>query len=284
MMSRAVMAALAVYAATAQLTPPSPSTPWAMRRRPFDIISVTPSPVLSGRSGAHSFHAVQDEAGRFRAENLTVHDLARFAFQLDDARIIAESEWINSSRFDIVANVDSELPADLFPSMIRAVLMERFKFISHLETRQFPAYALVRAHADAIGPGLLPSHVNCAHPQRGRSPDTPLCGIVPDRWGHLSARGVTLKEIAANMRHWSPRVDRAIVDRTGIAGRFDFDLSFFPIEILQLDTPSFVAWFDRFGFRSVFTAVEQQLGLALVDAETPGDILVIDHAELPSSN
>src|SRR5580765_2964799 len=183
-MFRSGIAALALCAMSAQATPPSPATPWAMRRRPFDIISVTPSPVPSGRGGAHSFHAVQDEAGRFRADNLTVHDLARFAFQLDDARIIAGSDWVNSSRFDIVANVDSELPADLFPSMMRAVLVERFKFTSHLETRQFPAYALVRAHADAIGPGLLPSHVNCAHPQRGRSPDTPLCGIVPDRWGH----------------------------------------------------------------------------------------------------
>jgi uncharacterized protein (TIGR03435 family) len=100
---------------------------------------------------------------------------------------------------------------------------------------------------------------------------------------HVSARGVTMDQLAMRMTMVSHRVNRAVLDRTGLTGTFDVDLEFFrPLDEIVARFPPLTAALERFGLMtSFFTAMRQQLGLQLNLTEGPVDMLVIDGAERP---
>jgi uncharacterized protein (TIGR03435 family) len=165
--------------------------------------------------------------------------------------------------------------------MVRSLLRDRFELQVHLETEEAEIYRLVRARrGGALGPGLKPSDAGCstirpAAPPLPLAPGTlPRCGgrIGP---GTLTFNGVRIGDLAA--RDLTRAVGAVVVDQTGITGDFDVTLEWAP----DRRNPDTGARTNEPGV-SIFTAVQEQLGLTLEPSRGAVDVLVIDRIERPT--
>jgi uncharacterized protein (TIGR03435 family) len=219
--------------------------------------------------------------GRFNAINMTLWQILSIAYPVDgrfrdDINLTGGPGWITSDRFDIVAKaegsprLDTNKPGPTVTDvdreaverirlMLRRFLAERFKLKFHHETRQLPTYELVRARNN----GALRSALHKAAGDCGRD-----CGSIR-RTGPDSVTGtsVSMGSLAHTMSDW---VRRTVVDKTGIDGPMDFTLTWSLESSPDSSAPS------------IFTAVEEQLGLELVPARGLVDVLVVDSAEHPT--
>ena len=208
---------------------------------------------------------------------------------LIDSRILGGPEWVGSDRYDINAKSSTEFrpspdgPARELLLMIRSLLEERFKLKAHRETRELPVYELVVARADRrLGPEMRKPAADCdaaiaaGVPPPRQPGDPPPCGLMSGP-ARVLAGGATMQQLIANL---SNRVERVVVDKTGLAGRFAFTLVFTPDRI-PTETPPGIPPVDPNG-PSLFTALQEQLGLKLAPAKGPVDVLVIDGAEHPT--
>jgi uncharacterized protein (TIGR03435 family) len=284
----------------------------------FDVASVKPN-----KSGSGGVNVGNLPGGRFTATNVPVAFLLRQAFQVQPSQIIGAPKWADSDRFDIVAKAPDGTPPGQMPPMIRTLLLDRFKLVFHNETRELPIFALLPARSDgSLGPQLKPAGIDCAAlfaargrggppaggPGGGPPPSGPPTGAPggaagrgagrdgPDFSpgnrppcaqlmgpGSIAGSGMTMAQLAAML---SVRVNRVVVDRTGLAGSFDLDLAWTPDQIPQ--GPGAVAppgapplpSIDPDG-PSLFTAVQEQLGLKLDSTKGPADVIVIDSIEHP---
>jgi len=224
----------------------------------FEVSTVKPSsPDARGRSfrfvGAH----------RFTANNHTLKECIGFAYDLSPALISGGPDWADSERYDIVA----EFPGETRPGagqiqlMFRALLADRFQLKFHREEKQVSLYNLVRTK------NLLKITESTADPARGRSLliQNPSPGV-----SMLPGRNATMADLAALLQRVI--VDRTVVDKTGLAGRYDFTLEWTrDLTSEGTDKP------DIFG-------ALQQLGLKLESAKGPVEVLVIDSAAKAEAN
>ena len=155
--------------------------------------------------------------------------------------------------------------------MLRTLLAQRFRLVAHTEKRDQPVYALMTARTDGrLGPRLKASTVNCS----GRSDASEHCSMG----GSFTGSGGTLKGVGQPLTvlatHLSTAVDRIVQDRTGLAGGFDFELAWSGGLKTAPAAPSELP--------SVFTALQEQLGLRLEPSRGPVDVLVIDSVERPT--
>jgi uncharacterized protein (TIGR03435 family) len=203
--------------------------------------------------------------------------------------------WANSARYDINAEAEENASAEMMQGpMLQALLEDRFKLKIHRETREIPVYALTVAKGGLklhpLEPGSCPPTMSSAERvallQAGKALPK-FCGSI--RFGKKTAdfHGMSIDEFSKSLGRV---LDRPIVDKTGIAGLLDFHLEFAPDETTPgllpggalhfTDTPSD----DPPGGPSIFTAMQEQLGLKLEPAKGPGEFLVIDSVERPSDN
>jgi uncharacterized protein (TIGR03435 family) len=169
--------------------------------------------------------------------------------------------------------------------MLRTLLASRFKLIAHEENTARPVYVLMMAAAEGtLGSRLRRSDVDCSAALKGPRPamqpgQGPPCGFKTPP-GRLFANTFTMPAIASLM---SRHLDRPVIDRTGLEGRFDIELEAVEIKAAQDYTPgpSDLALPPAAG-PSIFVAVREQLGLNLEPQTAPIAVLVIDHAERPS--
>ena len=262
----------------------------------FEVASVK-----INKSGEPFMRIAPAPGGRFTVTNLPVRELIRFAYQLQSFQIEGGPSWITSDRFDIVAKAEGS-PAPIQPGgppgplqlMMQSLLKDRFKLTVHNETKQMPIYALVRARSDGrLGPQLKQSTVDCAAMMtargRGGAPpappapgERPMCGM---RFGpgQIAAGGLPLSQLAVGM---SQMVQRVIVDRTGLTGNFDLEVTFTPDQMPQGTPPPGappLPPIDPNG-PSIFTALQEQLGLNLESQRGPVEVLVIDRVEHPTED
>jgi len=207
--------------------------------------------------------------GRFRAVNADLRFMIAAMYRtsggarLFPSQIIGLPDWTWKEHWDITAKVGKELAGrpvqeqfrNMAP-MVQSLLEERFKLRLHRETRQMPIYALVVARPNA----LRPTTTDCkATPDKCRIESTA---------GHYSA-------IAFNMNNMliflSNAVERVVVDRTGLTGAYDITLDWAP-DAATSDKPS------------IFTAVQEQLGLKLESERGDVDVVVIDRVERPTED
>ena len=172
---------------------------------------------------------------------------------------------------------------------MQALLQERFKLATHPETRPLPIYALVLARADGkLGPQLRPSAVNCAETIRGRGAgpmtppgrgERPPCGMMM-RPGGIVAGGTPIAQLIQPL---AMMTRRTVVDRTNLQGNFDVDLTFTPDQMPAGAPPPGVTLppIDPNG-PSIFTALQEQLGLKLEAQTAPVSVIVVDHVEPPT--
>jgi len=248
--------------------------------------------------------AIQNQPGRFIATNVTLRMLIRNAYQLQDFQISGGPSWIGSDHFDVVAKMDNGDVKDPFSAerqdptrptrlqlMIRALLAERFQLAAHTETKELPVYALVLARSDGrLGPELRRSDTDCAAlvaSARGRGGVPPpqssggnlQCGIRVGP-GTMSIGGASLSQLANSLSMFTGRV---VLDRTGLTGTFDANLTWTPDQMPQRPPGAPELPIDPNG-PSLFTAVREQLGLKLDSQKGPVEILVIDRAEHPTQD
>lgn len=296
MRSLLVCTAAALSVATALAQPPAAPS--------FDVVSVK-------RNASPSGAMMRAMPGNLTAVGATVRQLIRQAYQLQDFQIVGGPDWMNSDRFDVEARFDASTPVPGFEgparmqAMLRTLLADRFNLVARRETRALPVYALVLARSDGrLGPQLTPSAVDCAAlgrrggppPEAGRGrgapppPGTPFslgprpqCG-GRSGFGQLIAGGAPMAQFVTQLSQMTGRV---VIDRTGLTGGYDIDLKWTPtpdqlpagppppgVELPPIDPNG----------PSLFTALEEQLGLKLESERGPVEVLVIDRLEPPTEN
>lgn len=212
----------------------------------------------------------------FRAGNITLRQLlTNFAYYDHlPSEIVGGPDWIDSDRFAIVAKIGG---GGGLSAKMRTLLAERFKLRLHEEQRVVPVYDLVLAREDGrLGPRLVKADTPCAvNGSPGRR-----CNFAP-RTGSFVATGMSLATLIGQL---PSAVGRRVIDRTGLTGVYDIDLHWRPSSFeAGPPEPDASAPLDP-GLPSIFTAVQEQLGLKLVSSKGPVSYIVIDSAERPTEN
>ena len=265
----------------------------------FDVVSIKPNKsATSGRLNV-------SPGGRFEWTNTTLKDLMRLAymrFPYDAREVAGGPSWIQSEGFTVIATTDRPLqtradglPVDLI-AMLKTLVEDRFQLKVHNEARDGAIYALVLARGDKkVGTGLRSVPDACAdsikditagkaqQPQPRRNGPGPCSFGGPP--GRIVANAVTMTMFANLL---SGSVGQPVVDRTGLTGSFDIELTFDPASAAKAakavpSDPTAPIAPDNTA-PSVFTALQEQLGLKLEPTRGPVDVLVIDHVERPTEN
>jgi uncharacterized protein (TIGR03435 family) len=273
------------FAAPAGLVPaPDPNVPLH-----FEAASIKPSDPASPGQAIR-----RQPGGRFNTINTPVRTLITFAYQIQNFQLAGGPSWTGNDRFDIVAKMEGDPPpvipgtgADHMMLATRTLLADRFKLVMHKETRELDIYALTLARPGGKpGKALKPASGDCsaeAFARRAAAPPPPgtppiVCGINMSM-SRVRFGGYPLSLFASSL---SNQVGRFVVDRTGLTGNWDFDLTFTPDPTrgappTGADAPPF----DPNG-PSLFTALQEQLGLKLDATRGPVEVWVIDSVQHPT--
>lgn len=262
--SRALAAVIVATLATSAQTPPRPR---------FDGFEVATIKATGPNPGGRWIR--MQSANRFEARNHAVRTRIAAAYDLSPQAISGGPSWVDSNRWDILAKTPGEARPNLEEqmSMLRRLLSERFQLVFHREPKELPIYTLTVAKG---GPKLKESTLS---PDASPEGPPPLIFVLSPTMARLPARYATLAEFASVLQR-SP-LDRPVVDRTGLSGRYDFDLEFSPDERLWGGTVTLPEKSDR---PDLFRAIQEQLGLRLESTRGPVDALIIDQIERPSEN
>jgi uncharacterized protein (TIGR03435 family) len=231
----------------------------------FEVVTVKPSApdrpqgkVLT-TSGRHAL-----------AQNLTLIDLITFSYGVHPKQIVGAPEWFNTDKYDIdgVPDVDGEPNSKQFKMLFQSVLVERFGLAFHHDQKELSVYVLSVAKN---GPKLK---------ETIHRPDDPV------KWGMRKPGALTMTNAA--MRDFCDDMqalvmDKPVVDRTGLTGRYDFSLNWTPDESQfggRIPTPTD----DANAPPSLYAALQEQLGLKFEATRAKADAFVIDRAEKPSAN
>jgi uncharacterized protein (TIGR03435 family) len=249
----------------------------------FEVASIK-----ANHSGLPFVNFGMPPGGQFTATNAPLREVIRVAYSpLPDFLIVGAPDWIRTERFDIVAKAEGNPERAQLFLMIRTLLADRVKLAVHREMRELPIYALVRAKPEGpLGPRLRPAAADCVALMAAAQKGTPLppanrilCGSR-SRGGTLAIGGMTMDQIALGL--W-PQLGRVVVDRTGLQGSFDLDLDFAPEAPAAASTGASDAS-PQSDAPSIFTAVQEQLGLKLESTKGPVEVLVIDRVERPTED
>jgi len=261
--------------------------------------------------------ARQNDPGRIHYTLMTLRDLIRMAYDVKDYQI-SGPEWLNSERFDVTATFPADTPKDQVPLMMQNLLAERFQMAVHREKRELPAYAMVVAkngpkfkesaeapEDKATGPdagggrgggmvtfsvagaGSMDKVVSEASKMMGGR------GGMINLPGGLVAKKTTMTALADML---SRRMDRPVLDETGLTAKYDFNLQYTPEpgeRPMMFGGPAAAALSG--GSSDVHmpdpsgpplpVALQQQLGLKLEPKKLPLDMVIVDKAEkIPTEN
>jgi uncharacterized protein (TIGR03435 family) len=262
------------HASSAQSAPEPPTSNAAIKLPEFDAVSVKPN-----KSSTTSSRLYFTDDG-VRIENASLLMIIRAAhgmFNSLDDKFIGIPDWAKVERFDIEAKVNgADAPAfqklsfDNRQLMVQAMLADRFKLRTHLETREQPVYDLVIAKN---GPRLKE-----AIPVEGSDPG----GTIERKPGQITGENVVISQLVTAL---TKTLGRTVVEKQDVLkGKYDFTLTWTPDDIAapapgeQGSAPSEVSG------PSIFTAIQEQLGLKLEPAKGPVECLAIDYVERPSEN
>lgn len=213
-----------------------------------------------------------ESANRFVAKSYTVKLLIAAAYDLNPKAISGGPTWIDTDRFDISAVTAGEArpTRDQQMAMLRALLTERFALTFHRQQKQFAIYLLTLS---GDGAKLKSSGASA------NDPSSVISTVYPGRIV-MPARNASMGDFASVLQR--AVLDRPVVNKTGLTGRYDFDLDWSPSgREFGGDIP---AAGEDASSPPLFTAVQQQLGLKLEATHGPAEAFVIDEVERPSAN
>jgi uncharacterized protein (TIGR03435 family) len=258
----------------------------------FEVASIKP------RTGPRAFGG-SPAPDRFVRPDATLHDLIRYAYNLQDFQIDGGPGWVTSSRFDVSAKATRPASVDQMRAMVKRLLIERFNLKTHVETRDLPIYALHVSRRDGtLGDKLRPSGVDCETLLAAGGPSA--LPFTPGQTSPCAARfktrmataaggapsiasmtmvleGTTMARFAVLLQN---EARRAVKNATGLTGFFDLELEFSPQVVLRgfpVNAPPASSEGP-----SLFTALQEQLGLKLESERGPVDLLIVDSADQPA--
>jgi uncharacterized protein (TIGR03435 family) len=273
------------------------TTGYGQSSRPaFEVASVKPS-----KSGGPP-RRTGTEGNRFIAENVPLILLIQLAYRspgggLLREHIIGGPSWIDTDRFDVEAKAGRAIPTEQAWLMVQSLLEDRFRLKVHHETRELPVYNLVVAKG-CVKMKLSQDQGLPHRDDEDDQPSTPFDPSAPPPRGEMtviySPLGDTIwsgtaipisPNLAIRRPHSLPprsvrtmlwgNVGRPVIDKTNLKGLFDFRIQF---------TPERLSGNPDVSGPSIFTSIQEQLGLRLESAKGPVEVLVIDHVERPSEN
>ena len=210
--------------------------------------------------------------------------------------------WARSEFYSLSAKGDGPVRTEMLAGpMLQAFLEERFQLKMHREMREMPVYVLTVAKGGIKPPRLAEggcTPIDLTHPPPPRAPGEPppnLCGLlmtgpIANGGFMMELRGSTTKQLAQSL---SGRLDRPVIDKTGVDGLYTFHMEFAPdpgMPGFQVPRPEPGAAGSASPplpdptMPTIFTALQEQLGLKLVPEKGPVEYLIIDHLEKPSAN
>jgi uncharacterized protein (TIGR03435 family) len=259
---------------------PEPPKPMAADADPsFEVATIKPND-----SGATQMQGLVIRGRQFLTKASALQDLISFAYNVQSKQIVNGPDWINSDRYDIEALPDAEgVPnSHQIMVMIQKLMADRFQLKFHHEQREMSAYVL---EVSKNGQKMTVNESKGQLPGLGFGPGTG--GIT------LRAMNATMGDLTGFLQVLV--LDRPVVDKTGLTGRYDLRCTFTPDDSqfnghpprlpsppaadgAQASTPEVAA------APSLYEAMDQQLGLKLTAEKTMVDVIVIDHVEKPSPN
>jgi len=293
----ASVAILLTFAAAGALAPrwivfaQKPAFTQQSNRPTFEVAAIKP---CEGNAGGRS-GVVLPSPGRLNLDCPTVAQLIQQAYVFfangrfggPSVQVSGGPAWINSARYVINAKAEGNPRLEIMNGpMLQTLLEDRFRLAIHRETREVPVYALEIAKSGmklrpvAEGTCVPLDMGKALTPREPGQPHQDFCGT-----GGVNRRGakVTVQEHGMTLDEFSDRLrlvsDRPIVNKTAAAGMFDFHLEF-----VSDQTATGIAPPDEPSGPSMFTAIQEQLGLKLEPTRGPGEFLVIDHVEKPDAN
>jgi uncharacterized protein (TIGR03435 family) len=231
----------------------------------FEVATIDPS-----RPSPNSNLNFKDDG--FTARNFTLQGILVFAYHLTSpTQLVGAPAWVNSARFDITAkempdvadkmnHMSGDGRMDAYRSMIQGLLADRFGLRMHFEKREMPVLALTIARS---GSKLQPANSTEQGPE--------LHNPGP---GQMEGKDIDLQMLTSQLSLKPEIGGRMVIDKTGLTGKYDFQMT----------------WTSGNGSNSsaagpsLFTALQEQLGLRLNSIKAPVDVVVIDRVEMPSPN
>jgi uncharacterized protein (TIGR03435 family) len=253
---------------------PEPPKPMAADANPgIEVATVKPSkPGTPGKLFTYRGRSVV-------TINTNMNDLVTFAYGLHTKQIIGAPDWFGTDQFDVDAVPDVEGRPNLkqLRQVIQKLLEDRFKLTFHHEQRELSAYILTVAPA---GPKFKTSTA---------APNDPP-GFFFRGLGDLTVRNMNMKEFTEGMQ--SAVMDKPVIDQTGLTEKYDFNLKWTPddSQFAQFrgagapPPPPPPPTDDANAPPSLYTAVQEQIGLKIGPGKAPDDVIVIDHVDKPSAN
>ncbi len=254
----------------------TPEATWAIPEPPkamaadavpkFEVVTVKPSdPSRPGK-------LFTIRGRQIMTINTTMDDMITFAYGLNIKQVVGAPAWFATDKFDLdgVPDTEGRPNSKQFRELIQSALTQRFNLTFHHDQKELSVYALTVAKG---GPKLT---------ETIHQPNDPK-NFMFGRLGQLRVTNSTMKDFCDGMQ--GAVMDRPVVDHTGLTARYDFNLDWTPDE----------SQFAMFGPRpapkedpnappSLYTAIQEQLGLKLEATKAKADAIVIDHVEKPSAN
>jgi uncharacterized protein (TIGR03435 family) len=261
----------------------------------YDVASIKPNK----SSGIMQMVRMMYKPDGLSATNVTLQMLITQGYGINDFQLSGAPEWVKSEHYDVEAKMEKSLadqlkgltPEQSRPKrqhMLQSMLADRCKLKLHRETRELPVYALVVGKNGAKVREAKPgdAYANGFQGFEGHALGAGLW--IMNRGGPttITSQGVALPQLVDML---SQQLGRTVLDRTGLTGKYDFTLEWKPEETAPVfkgsdsGAPPNATPPDSSG-PSLFTAIQEQLGLKLESQKGPVEILVIDHIEKPSEN
>jgi uncharacterized protein (TIGR03435 family) len=227
----------------------------------FEVASIKPS-----NADPRSSSGIQAGHGRLTASNVTVKRCIMGAYGVGLHQILGGPDWLDSDRFDILAKSEQPVGDHALMAMLQSLLAERFKLTLHRETRMIPAFVLEVAKGGA-------------KLEKAEGGEASTQASTTNAASEIAARNTSM-DLLARVLARAREIDLPVENLTGLDGLFNFRLQWTP----ESTKPASPAEGRATEGPSLFTAIEEQLGLRLRAQKAPVQVLVIDHAERPTEN
>jgi uncharacterized protein (TIGR03435 family) len=214
----------------------------------FEVAAIKPSNADPSSSGMYTGH------GRIHATNVTLKRCIQGAYGVGPNQVVGGPDWLESDRFEITAKAEEPVGDSGLMVMLQTLMAERFKLTLHRESRPIQAYVL---EAGKNGPKMDKGQGGDSSTNNGR--------------GDIVAKNASMDHLAEVLAR---QMDLPVVNHTGLEGVFNLRLQWTPDSARRGDSDQ----------PSIFTAIQEQLGLRLRAEKTPVEVIVIDHAERPTEN
>jgi uncharacterized protein (TIGR03435 family) len=221
----------------------------------FDVASIKPSNAPPGSSG------IDSDKGFLRAYNVTLKHCISVAYALPEAQISGGPKWMDELRFDITAKTEHQPAGVSTVSMLQGLMADRFHLALHRQTETVSGYSLAIAKGGIKATLSDPEARSSTNSSRTR----------------IDAKGCLMSRLAAKL---AATLSMPVIDETQETRKFDFSLQWVPDEVTSKAAPGS----DAANGPSIFTAVQEQLGLKLEARKVPVDFIVVDHLDPPSEN